>query len=97
MFENIAFYGQVISAAVIVLIGLSWLWSSVIKPKLPTSTNTTVIGVVDKVSAYADEAAAWTALQTAAMLFKKHGDKEAATTIASLSSKLLLWDDVEVK
>lgn len=92
MFETITFWCQVVSGCIILLIGAVWAWN-LFKGKLPTTTPSSVISTGNKVAAYVDEATAWTALQTASILFKRHGDISSATAIADLSAKVLLWDE----
>lgn len=66
----------------------------------PAGANSTAATAIEKAadtaSTYVDEAVAWTALRTAALLFKKHGDNSAASTLGGLASKVMQWDDEPV-
>jgi hypothetical protein len=60
---------------------------------IPASKTTAVI---DKAEDYADEAVAWAALKSAAVLFRKHGNTAAAATLAGLTAEVMRWDDPPV-
>jgi len=86
----------VVSVGVLVVMSLLFPYVNKIWTAMPwkkTAVGTTVMNVADKTFDYVDEIAAVTAIRTAALLFKKHGDTESAATLASMTSKIMTWDD----
>lgn len=82
--------GGIVALAFVLSIVLPWVWAKV-KTFWGTGTGTdTVIGTV---TATAQIAVAWSAVQTVALLAKERGDTATALAALALLPGVMTWDD----
>ena len=79
-------------SALVALLAFVWFVVPILKKWKPTWFGPGT--VADTVADYADEAVAGGLLGSVALLFKKHGDTEAVSTLGGLWGKAMAWPGV---